>query len=57
MNITVKIATNYGREYIYPVCTQAKLFARISGHKTLTRDTIDLIKKMGYSVSQEVTEL
>jgi len=57
MNITVKIATNYGREYIYPVCNTAKAFARISGHKTLTRDTIDLIKKMGYTVSQEVSEL
>ena len=57
MKITVKIKNVFGNERIYPVCTQAKLFARISGHKTLTRDTIDLIKKMGYSVSQEVTEL
>jgi len=57
MKITVKVATNYGREYIYPVCNTAKAFARISGHKTLTRDTIDLIKKMGYTVSQEVSEL
>jgi len=57
MKITVKIKNVFGHERIYPVCPQAKLFARISGHKTLTRDTIDLIKKMGYSVSQEVTEL
>jgi hypothetical protein len=57
MKITVKIKNVFGNERIYPVCPQAKLFARISGHKTLTRDTIDLIKKMGYSVSQEVTEL
>jgi hypothetical protein len=55
--ITVKIKNVFGNERIYPVCPQAKLFAQISGHKTLTRDAIDLIKKMGYSVSQEVTEL
>jgi len=57
MNITVKIATNYGREYIYPVCPQAKLFTRLTGHKTLTRHAISLIKEMGYTVSQEVSEL
>ena len=55
--ITVKIKNVFGHERIYPVCPQAKLFARISGHKTLTRDAIGLIKEMGYTVSQEVTEL
>jgi len=57
MKITVKIKNVFGNERIYPVCPQAKLFAQISGHKTLTRDAIDLIKKMGYTVTQEVTEL
>ena len=57
MNITVKIATNYCLEYIYPVCPQAKLFTRLTGHKTLTRHAISLIKEMGYTVSQEVSEL
>jgi hypothetical protein len=57
MKITVKIKNVFGHERIYPVCPQAKLFARLAGHKTLTRDTIDLIKKMGYSISQELTEL
>lgn len=55
--ITVEIKNVFGNERIYPVCPQAKLFARLAGHKTLTRDTIDLIKKMGYSISQELTEL
>lgn len=57
MKITVKIATNYGREYIYPVCPQAKLFARLAGHKTLTRSDIGLIKQLNYEVCQEFTEL
>jgi hypothetical protein len=57
MKITVKIKNVFGHERIYPVCPQAKLFARISGHTTLTRNVITLIKEMGYTVSQEVSEL
>lgn len=55
--ITVEIKNVFGNERIYPVCPQAKLFARISGHKTLTRDAISLIKGLGYTVTQKVTEL
>jgi len=57
MKITVKIKNVFGHERIYPVCPQAKLFARLAGHKTLTRHAISIIKDMGYSVTQEVTEL
>jgi hypothetical protein len=57
MKITVKIKNVFGHERIYPVCPQAKLFARLAGHKTLTRHAISVIKDMGYSVVQEVTEL
>jgi hypothetical protein len=55
--ITVKIKNVFGNERIYPVCPQAKLFARLAGHKTLTRHAISVIKDMGYEVTQEVTEL
>jgi len=55
--ITVKIKNVFGHERIYPVCPQAKLFARLAGHKTLTRHAISIIKDMGYSVTQEVTKL
>ena len=57
MKITVKIKNVFGHERIYPVCPQAKLFAQISGHKTLTRHAIILIKGLGYNVVQEVSEL
>jgi hypothetical protein len=57
MKITVKIKNVFGNERIYPVCPQAKLFAQISGHKTLTRHAISLIKGLGYTVVQEVTQL
>ena len=55
--ITVKIKNVFGNERIYPVCPQAKLLTRLTGHKTLTRHAISLIKEMGYTVSQEVSEL
>jgi len=55
--ITVKIKNVFGHERIYPICPQAKLFARLAGHKTLTRSDIGLIKQLNYEVCQEVTQL
>lgn len=51
MEITVKITKNYGTEAIYPVCEAAQTFARLAGTRTLTRSTIALIKRLGYTVS------
>ena len=48
--IKVSIGNNYGREAIYPQCDRSKVFAQIAGTKTLTRETITLIKKLGYDV-------
>lgn len=50
MEILVSIKTVYGREKIYPVCTHAKLFTDIAGTTTLTREKINLIKKLGYEI-------
>ena len=49
MIITVEIKTEYGQERIYPVCDEAKSFAKIAGTKTLTRETCKLIKQLGYT--------
>lgn len=49
-NIIVRITQNYGVEAIYPACDAAKTFARLAGTKTLTRNTIKLIKELGYGV-------
>lgn len=60
MKIQVEIKTVYGNSLIYPVCNQAKLFAKLAGNqKTLTRENIDLIKELGYviDVRQSITEL
>jgi len=50
MKIQVLIKNIYGRETIYPVCDQAKIFASLAGQKTLTSREIRLIKDLGYSI-------
>jgi hypothetical protein len=35
----------YGVERVYPVCTKAKIFAAISGNKTLLPEVIEHMKK------------
>jgi hypothetical protein len=36
---------------IYPVCDAAKVFAAIAGTKTLTQQTLLLIKQLGYDIN------
>ena len=49
MTIQVTIKNVYGNETIYPACEKSKLFARLAGHKTLTRADIETIKALGYT--------
>jgi hypothetical protein len=51
MEILVRITTNYGARAVYPVCGTAQIFADIAGTKTLKPETINLIKKLGYTIS------
>ena len=51
MQITVEIKTVYGVQTIYPIDATAKLFADISGNKTLTRAVIEKVKALGYQVN------
>jgi len=53
MELLVTRKNVYGINYIYPVCTKAKLFASIAGNKTLRPDVIELIKKLGYNLTTE----
>ena len=55
MQITVEIKSQYGAHVIHPVCDKAKTFAQIAGTKTLTRDAIQNIKSLGFTV--EVRQL
>lgn len=50
MQIEVAIKNNFGNEAIYPTCEKGKVFAEIAGTKTLTRETLAKIKKLGYTV-------
>jgi len=51
MNITVSIKNVYGNEMIYPVCDRSKLFVDLIGKKTFSKRDIELIKKLGYTIS------
>ncbi len=57
MNLIVSKKNVYGVERIYPVCTKAKLFASISGNKTLLPEVIELIKKLGYNLTTEIEKI
>jgi|TARA_R110001606_G_scaffold81703_1_gene187997 hypothetical protein len=48
--IIVELKSNYGREVIYPACTESRLFAKIADTTTLTKQTIALIQELGYTV-------
>lgn len=43
----------YGVERVYPICKKAKLFANISGNKTLLPEVIEMIKELGYNLTTE----
>jgi hypothetical protein len=53
MNLVVSKKNVYGVERVYPVCTKAKIFAAISGNKTLLPEVIEQIKKLGYNLTTE----
>ena len=59
LSIEVRVKSNYGSEAIYPVGKPAELFATLAGTRTLTRPTIEVIKRLGYEVhvQQEVATL
>jgi hypothetical protein len=52
-NLIVEKKNVYGVERVYPICNKAKLFASISGNKTLLPEVIELIKKLGYNLTTE----
>lgn len=57
MQIQVEVKNVYGNEIVYPVCNKAKTFARIAKTTTLTKDTLRLIKSLGYELKTITREL
>ena len=46
--IVVEVRNNYGSQTVYPTCAVGKIFAEISGSKTLTKQTREAMKRLGY---------
>jgi len=57
MQITIEIKTIYGKQTIYPVCDNAKLFASIAGTTTLVPAVIKQIRALGYVVNVRQPEV
>ena len=57
MQLIVEKKSVYGNQLIYPVCNKAKLFANISGNKTLLPEVIECIKKLGYSLTTKEEQI
>lgn len=53
MIVKVKIKSNYGSDFIYPVNETARLFTDITKTKTLSKEVISIIKSLGYTVEVE----
>jgi hypothetical protein len=53
MTIVVKIKNVYGNDTIYPVCEKARIFAALSGNKTITLHALAQIKLLGYEIAVE----
>ena len=55
--IQVEIKNVYGTERIYPLCDNAKRFARLTNTKTFNREIISIIKQIGIQVEIKQTQL
>ena len=51
--IFVKERNVFGEDKIYPVCSQAKLFANLAGTKTITQDAKRIIKEAGFTIKTQ----
>ena len=57
MQITIELKWNYGSCAFYPACETSKRFAQIAGTKTLTQESLRIIKAMGYTINQTTKEI
>lgn len=54
--IQVVLEKRYGQEVVVPACEKARIFAQLARTKELTRQTIDLVKQLGYKVEVVQTQ-
>lgn len=56
MELEIQIKNIYGRDVVYPVCEKAQLLTRLSGNRTLTEESIAVIKELGYTFTTTTTK-
>jgi len=54
--VRVMVKVNYGTAHYYPANRTAELFRRIQGGKTLTKDTLKILKDEGYEIQYRYEE-
>jgi hypothetical protein len=52
-SILIEMKSQYGNDVIYPACDNAMTFAKLAGTKTLTKQALELIEQLGYTIVQE----
>ncbi len=52
MEIKVKAKTVYGMTHLYPACSKAQAFVQLTRKKTLDRADLDVIRSLGYVVTE-----
>lgn len=50
--VTVEVRNVYGNELIYPINEPAKIFASLTGNKTLNLADIQRIQQLGFEVAE-----
>ena len=53
----VNIRSVFGNERIYPISESALLIAKLMERKTFNKNDIEIVKKLGFSVSVEAQTL
>ena len=48
--IQIEVKVHYGVERFYPICDTGKVFAQLTNSKTLSDDSLRLIKQLGYDI-------
>jgi len=50
--VTVEVKSVYGNELIYPINEAAKLFASLTGNKTLNLVDLQRIQALGFEIAE-----
>ena len=53
MECLVELKTVYGQQFCYPKCEQSELLAKLSGKRTLTKETLSLANQLGHTFKQD----